>query len=98
MKRASGMKSALRELRLPAEQLVHLGEAGDRYDMREQRVAVGLGAGGELRADRAGRAGLGLDHDRLLEDGLKRGVERPRYDVAGAARRKRIDDVIGRDG
>ena len=45
-----------RELRRPAEQLVHLGEARDRDDVHEQRVAVGLGVGGELAADLAGGA------------------------------------------
>ena len=88
------------ELRLAAEQLVHLGKAGDRNDVDEQRVAVGLGAGGKLRADRAGGAGLGLDHHRLLDDRLEHRGERPADHVGGAARRKRIDqrDRAGRIG
>ena len=47
----------------------------------EQRVAVRLRAGDELRADRAGGAGLGLDQRRLLEERLDRGGERAADDV-----------------
>ena len=93
LKRAIGMKSARVNLGCAAEQLVDLGEARDRGDVREQRVAVGLGVGGELRADRAGGAGLGLDHDRLLEDRLEHGGKRPADHVDGAAGRERIDDT-----
>ena len=69
MMRASGMKSALVNFGCAAEQLVDRGEAGNRHDMGQQRIAVGFGAGGVLRADRARRAGLVLEHDRLLEHG-----------------------------
>ena len=58
----------------------------------QQRVAVGLGVGGELRADRAGRAGLGLDHHRLLDDRLEHRRERTADHVGGAAGRERIDE------
>ena len=81
-----------RELGRAAEQLVDLGETRDRDDVHEQRVAVGLGGGGELGADLAGGAGLGLDHHRLLEERLEHGGERPADHVGGAARRKRIDE------
>jgi hypothetical protein len=74
------------------EQLIHLGVTGDAGVVRQQRVAVRLGAGSDLRADLAGGAGLGLDHHRLLQQRLHGGRERPRHDVVGAARRKRIDD------
>ena len=84
-----------RELRLPAEQLVDLGEARDRYDVDEERVAVGICGGGELRADLARRAGLGLDHHRLLEQRLQHGREGTRDHVGGAARREWIDDGNG---
>ena len=53
-----------------AEQLVDLGVAGDAGVVRQQGVSVGLGGGGDLRADLSGGAGLGLDQDRLLEDRL----------------------------
>ena len=79
------------ELGLAIEQLVHLGKSGDRNDVHEQRVAIGLGVGGKLRADCAGRAGLGVDHHRLLDDRLERRGEWPADHVGGAARRKRID-------
>src|SRR6185312_14553519 len=46
----------------------------------------------ELRADLAARAGLGLDHDRLFQNRLHRAGDRPRDDVVGAARWKRVDD------
>ena len=42
-------------------------EHEDRGRGEEQRVAVGLGARHHFSADRALRAGLVLDHDRLLE-------------------------------
>jgi hypothetical protein len=57
------------ELRLPAEQLVDLGEARYRYDVDEERVAVRLCSGGELGADLACRAGFGIDHHRLFDQG-----------------------------
>ena len=80
------------EFRRAAEQLVDLGKARDRRDVGEQRVAVGLGIRGELRADRAGRAGLGLDHHRLLDHRLEHGGERARHHIGGAAGRERIDE------
>ena len=83
------------EFRLAAEQFVDRGEAGNRHDVGQQRIAVRLGGCDVLRADRARRARLVLEHDRLLEDRLKRRVERPRDGVADAARRKRADH---RDG
>ena len=98
MKRAIGMKSSRVNLTGRPIQLVDLGKAGDRHDVHEQRVAVGLGGCGELGADLAGRAGLGLDHHRLLEDRLQHGGERPGDDVGGAARRKRIDEGDGARG
>ena len=76
-----------------AEQFVDLGVAGNPCVVREQGIAVGLGGGDELGADLARRAGLGLHHDRLLQDRLHCGRERPRCDVIGAAGRKRIDDA-----
>ena len=88
MKRAIGMKSSRVNFDRPAEQLVDLGEAGDRDDVNQQRVAVGLGGGGELGAHLAGGAGLGLDHDRLLEERLQHRRERPGDDVGGAAGRE----------
>ena len=39
-----------------------------------------------------GGAGLGLDHDRLLENRLHGRGQRPRHDIVGAAGRKRVDD------
>ena len=84
MKRAIGMKSALVNFDRPPEQAVDLGEAGDRDDVDQQRVAVRLGGGGELRADLAGGAGLGLDHARLLDQRLEHGRV-----AAGRPRRRR---------
>jgi hypothetical protein len=81
-----------RELDRPAKQLVDLGEAGDRHDMHEQRIAVGLGVGRELAADLARGAGLGLDDERLLQNRLEHRGERARDDVDRAAGRKRIDE------
>ena len=63
-----------------------------------RRVAVGLGGGGDLRADLSGGAGLGVDHDRLLEDRLQGGGQRPRHDVVEPAGRKRVDDGDGTRG
>ena len=93
--RAIGMKSALVNFGVAAEQLVDRREAGNRHDVGEQRVAVGLGGRDKMRADRACRAGFVFEHDRLLEDGLERGVERARNGVADAAGRKRVDDGDG---
>src|SRR5215468_5221109 len=75
-----------------AKELVDLGVTGDPGVVRQQRVAVGLGGGDELGADLPGGAGLGLDHHRLLEDRLHGRGQRPRHDIVGAARRKRVDD------
>jgi hypothetical protein len=83
------------EFRLPAEQPVDFGEAGNRGQMREQRIAVRLSIGSELRANLAGRAGLGFDHHRLLHHRLDHGGERTHDDVDRAARRKRVDDGDG---
>ena len=55
-----------------AEQLVDFGVTGDAGVVRQQRIAVGLGRSDNLRADLTGGAGLGFDHDRLLEDRLHR--------------------------
>jgi hypothetical protein len=85
-------------LGLPAEQVVNFGVAGESIVVREQGVAVRLGAGGKLRADRAGGAGLGFDHDRLLEDGFERGRDRPGDQIVGAAGRERVDDGHGARG
>ena len=63
-----------------------------------KRVSVGLGGGDELRADLSGGAGLGLDHDRLLEDRLHGRGQRPRHQVVDAAGRKRVDDGDGMRG
>ena len=98
MKRAMGMKSVVGELHRPAVEPVHLGEAGDRDDVDQDGVAVGLGGGRELGAHRAGGAGLGLDDDGLLEERLHHAGERPRHHVGGAARRKRIDEGDGAGG
>jgi hypothetical protein len=81
-----------RRLRLPAEQLVDLGETGDRGDVREQGVAVRLCRGSDLRADLAGRARFSFDHHRLLEDRLHRRGEWTGHNVGRAARGKRVDD------
>ena len=81
-----------RGLDRPAEQLVDLGEAGERHDMHQDGVAVGLGGGRELRADLAGGAGLGLDHHRLLDQRLQHRGEWARDDVNRAAGRERIDE------
>jgi hypothetical protein len=60
--------------------------------MRQQRISVGLGGGGDLRADLPGGTGLGFDHDRLLEDRFHGRGQRPRHDVVEASGRKRVDD------
>ena len=83
------------EFRLPPEQLVDLGEARDRDDVEQQRVAVGLGGGGELRSDRAGGARLGLDHHRLLEDRLEHRRVGTAHHVGRAAGREGIDQGDG---
>ena len=93
--RASGMKSALVNFGCAAEQFIDCREAGNRHDVGEQRVAVGLGGGDILRADCASRSGLVFEHDWLLENGLKRGVQRTGYGIADAARRKRTDHRNG---
>ena len=80
------------------EQLVDLGVAGDPRVVRQQGVSVGLGRGGKLRAHLARGAGLGFDHDRLLEDRLHRAGQRPRHDVVEAAGRERVDDGDGMRG
>jgi hypothetical protein len=84
----TGQRDEIRvgELRLPAEQPVDLGKAGDRGQMGQQRVAVGLGVGGNLRAHLSGRARLGVDHDRLLHHGLEIAGERAHDDVDRASR------------
>jgi hypothetical protein len=89
-----------RELGRPSEQLVHALEAGNRNNVDEQRVAVGLRVGGELRADLACGAGLGFDHDRLLDQRLQHGSERAADHIGGAARREWVDqrDRTGRVG
>jgi hypothetical protein len=83
------------EFGLPAEHLVDLGEAGNRDDMHEKGVTIGRRAGGELGADLAGRTGLGLNHDGLLQDRLKHGGEGSCHDVGGAPWREGIDDGDG---
>ncbi len=83
------------EFGLPPEQLVDLRESRDRDDVQQQRVAVGLGGGGELRPDRAGRARLGLDHHRLLEDRLEHRRVGAAHHVSRAAGREGVDQ---RDG
>ena len=97
--RAIGMKSARVNFGVRPNSLSTSAKPESDGDVREQRIAVGLGAGDDLRADLAGGAGLGLDHHRLLEDRLQLGRERPRHQFVGAARRKRIDDGdgVGRD-
>src|SRR5205823_4488806 len=70
-------------------------EAGNRHEMSEKSVAVGLGCRDELRTDRACRPGPVFENDWLFEDCLQRGVERPGYRIADAAGRKRIDDSDG---
>ena len=86
------------ELRLPAEQPVDLGKAGDRGQMGQQRIAVGLGVGGDLSTHLPGGARLGVDHDRLLHHRLQNGRERTHDDIDGAARRKRVDHGDGARG
>ena len=75
-----------------AEQLVDLGVAGNAGVVGQQRVAVRLGGGDHLRADLTGRAGLGLDHHRLLEDRLHERGQRPRHDLVDAAGWEGVDD------
>src|SRR5262245_16593308 len=60
--------------------------------MSEQRVAVRLRAGCDLRADLSGSARLGLDHNRLLDQRLEHGRERTHDHVDRAAGRKRVDE------
>ncbi len=86
------------KLGLAAEQFIDLREAGDRHDMQEQRVAVGLRTGGDLGADGAGRACLGVDDRRLPDDRLQHGGKRASDHIGGAARRKRIDECDGAGG
>ena len=86
------------ELRLPAEQPVNLGKAGDRGQMGQQRVAVRLGVGGDLSAHLPGRARLGVDHDRLLHHRLEDCRQRAHDDVDRAAGRKRVDHGDGACG
>src|SRR5512139_1231456 len=57
------------------ERLVHRLKARHRWQVSEQCVAVRLGAGGYLRADLAGSARLGLDHDRVFEQWRGYGCE-----------------------
>ncbi len=83
------------EFRLAPKQPVDLGEAADRGDVGEERIAVRLGVGGDLRPDLAGCARLRVDHHRLLHDRLEHGGKGPRHHVGGAAGRKRVDDGDG---
>ena len=80
------------ELRRAAEQFVDFRETRERRQVRDQRVTIGPGVGGELRTHGTGCACLGLDHDRLLEQRLKPCGERPAHHIDRAARRKWIDD------
>ena len=57
---------------------------GSRRD--EQRVAVGLGTGHDLGADRALRAGLVLDDDRLLQVAAEKFADQPSQHIGRAAR------------
>jgi hypothetical protein len=58
----------------------------------EQRVAIGFRGRRNLCTDLAGCARLGLDHDRLLEQRLDRGGERPSDHVDSATWWERVDD------
>ena len=76
----------------------HLGveELVDRQDAgrgQQQRVAVGLGLGHDLRADIAAGARLVVDDDLLAQRLLQAGLDRPRQHVGDAARRERRHDA-----
>ena len=60
-----------------------------------ERVAVLLGAGDELVAERAGGAGLVLDHERLAELLLQRLGDDPADDVGAPARAEADHDAHG---
>ena len=60
--------------------------------MSKQGVAVRLCARGDLCADLAGGASLGLDDDRLLEQRLEHRRKRTCDYIDRAAGRKRVDD------
>ena len=61
-------------------------------DRHHDGVAVGLGAGGALRADVAAGAGLVLDHDRLVPALAQLLADDARKHVDAGARRERHDD------
>src|SRR5665647_2428864 len=87
-----------RGFRLPSEQLVDFGVTGDAVVVRQDRITIRLGVGGDLRADLTAGAGLGFDHDRLLEDRFELRRDRPGYGVVCAAGRKRDQDGNGMRG
>ena len=89
------MKSALVNFGVRSNSLSTSAKPESDGDVDEQRIAVGLGAGDELRADLAGGAGLGLDHEGCLRIGSSIRCERARHQLGGAARRERIDDGDG---
>jgi hypothetical protein len=62
---------------------------------REQRVAVGIGAVGEFRADIAGGSGAIFDDDGLAPFARQPFTDNARHGVGGAAGRKRHDDAHG---
>ena len=92
MKRAIGMKSARVNFGCRPKKLVHFGKAGDRDNVHKERVAVRFRVGGDLSADGARRAGLGIDDRRHLDDGLQDRGERPGNHVGSATWREWIDE------
>src|ERR1700730_5718421 len=82
-----------RRERVVAQALVDGG--GDDLPRRHdaERVAVLLGAGDELVAERAGGAGLVLDHERLAEPLLQRLADDAADDVGAAPRAEADDDA-----
>ena len=64
-----------------SEKLVDFCVTGNSGVVRQQRVTVGLRAGDDLCADLAAGTRFGFDDDRLFEDRLQHGGERPGDDV-----------------
>ena len=64
-----------------------------RARQHQQRVAVGVAARDGLGRERAGKAGLGLDHDRLAEALLHLVAEDAGDDVDVAARREALQEL-----
>src|SRR5947209_8330129 len=74
-------KISIGEFRLTAEQPVNFGKTRDRGDMRKKGVAVRPGVSGNLGSNLSRGTRLGIDDDRLLDDGVERRSKRPCDDV-----------------